>query len=129
MLPRPRAAASRAKPRIPLKEDTFHTPLPKGPAGQFSYHVPFSNLVMGYSKNQKAAKDFLRWICSKESAISLAKDRNRDASGRPLGLPRPAKGLNKELRHVAPTPNPEPGDGYEGHQEWCGGVTSVGRAI
>src|SRR5215467_162701 len=35
-------------------------------AGQFSYHVPFSNLVMGYSKNQKAAKDFLRWICSKE---------------------------------------------------------------
>jgi multiple sugar transport system substrate-binding protein len=51
---------------IPLKDDTFHTPLPKGPAGQFSYHVPFSNLVMGYSKNQKAAKDFLRWICSKE---------------------------------------------------------------
>jgi multiple sugar transport system substrate-binding protein len=51
---------------IPLKEDTFHTPLPKGQAGQFSYHVPFSNLVMGYSKNQKAAKDFLRWICSKE---------------------------------------------------------------
>src|SRR5713101_2166157 len=50
----------------PLKDDTFHTPLPKGPAGQFSYHVPFSNLVMGYSKNQKAAKDFLRWICSKE---------------------------------------------------------------
>jgi len=51
---------------IPLKDDTFHTPLPKGPAGQFSYHVPFSNLVMGYSKNQKAAKHFLRWICSKE---------------------------------------------------------------
>jgi len=50
----------------PLKDDTFHTPLPKGAAGQFSYHVPFSNLVMGYSKNQKAAKDFLRWICSKE---------------------------------------------------------------
>ena len=45
---------------------TFHTPLPKGQAGEFSYHVPFSNLVMGYSKNQKAAKDFLRWICSKE---------------------------------------------------------------
>jgi cytochrome c553 len=51
---------------IPLKDDTFHTPLPKGQAGEFSYHVPFSNLVMGYSKNQKAAKDFLRWICSKE---------------------------------------------------------------
>src|SRR5271165_6166370 len=46
--------------RTPLKDDTFHTPLPKGPAGQFSYHVPFSNLVMGYSKNQKAAKEAFR---------------------------------------------------------------------
>ena len=36
----------------------------KGPAGQFSYHVPFSNMLMGYSKNQKAAKEFLRWISS-----------------------------------------------------------------
>jgi multiple sugar transport system substrate-binding protein len=35
----------------PLKDDTFHTPLPKGAAGQFSYHVPFSNLVIGYSKS------------------------------------------------------------------------------
>jgi multiple sugar transport system substrate-binding protein len=25
-----------------------------------------SNMIMGYSKNQKAAKDFLRWITSKE---------------------------------------------------------------
>jgi multiple sugar transport system substrate-binding protein len=24
----------------PLKDDIFHTPLPKGPAGQFSWHVP-----------------------------------------------------------------------------------------
>jgi len=30
-------------------------------------HSPFSNLVMGYSKDQKAAKDFLRRICSKEA--------------------------------------------------------------
>jgi multiple sugar transport system substrate-binding protein len=49
----------------PLKDDIFHSPLPKGPAGQFSYHVPFSNLVPTYGKNQKAAKDFLRWIHSK----------------------------------------------------------------
>ncbi len=49
----------------PLKDDIFHATLPKGPAGQFSYHVPFSNMLMGYSKNQKAAKDFLRWITSK----------------------------------------------------------------
>jgi multiple sugar transport system substrate-binding protein len=50
----------------PLKDDCFHAPLPKGPAGQFSYHVPFSNLVPGYSPNQKAAKEFLRWFHSTE---------------------------------------------------------------
>jgi len=47
-----------------LKDDCFHTPLPKGPAGQFSYHVPFADMVMGYGKNQKAAKDFLAWFHS-----------------------------------------------------------------
>jgi multiple sugar transport system substrate-binding protein len=50
----------------PLWEDILHAQLPKGPAGQFSYHLPHSNMLMGYSKNQKAAKDFLRWITSKE---------------------------------------------------------------
>jgi len=50
----------------PLKDDCFHAPMPSGPAGQFSYHVPFSNLVPSYGKNQKAAKDFLRWFQSKE---------------------------------------------------------------
>jgi multiple sugar transport system substrate-binding protein len=50
----------------PIKDDIFHAPLPKGPAGQFSYHVPFSNIVPAYTKNQKAAKDFLRWFQSKD---------------------------------------------------------------
>jgi multiple sugar transport system substrate-binding protein len=50
----------------PLHQDIQHAPLPRGPAGQFSYHLPMSNMLMGYSKNQKAAKDFLRWIHSKE---------------------------------------------------------------
>jgi multiple sugar transport system substrate-binding protein len=50
----------------PMKDDTFHAPLPAGPAGQFSYHVPFSNLVPTYGANQKAAKDFLRWFHSKD---------------------------------------------------------------
>jgi multiple sugar transport system substrate-binding protein len=49
----------------PLKDDILHASLPKGPGGQFSFHVPFSNMVMAYSKNQKPAKDFLRWITSK----------------------------------------------------------------
>jgi multiple sugar transport system substrate-binding protein len=50
----------------PLKDDCFHAPLPKGPAGQFSYHVPFADMVMGYGKNQKAAKDFLAWFHSEK---------------------------------------------------------------
>jgi multiple sugar transport system substrate-binding protein len=50
----------------PLWEDIGHALLPKGAAGQFGYHLPMSNMVMGYSKNQKAAKDFLRWVTSKE---------------------------------------------------------------
>jgi len=50
----------------PLWQDILHAPLPKGTAGQFGYHLPMSNMLMGYSKNQKAAKDFLRWIASKE---------------------------------------------------------------
>jgi multiple sugar transport system substrate-binding protein len=50
----------------PLKDDCFHAPLPKGSAGQFSWHVPLADMVMGYSKNQKAAKDFLRWIHSEK---------------------------------------------------------------
>src|SRR6201985_238836 len=50
----------------PMKDDIAHAPLPKGAAGQFGYHLPMSNMLMGYSKNQKPAKDFLRWISSKE---------------------------------------------------------------
>ena len=50
----------------PLWQDILHSPLPKGANGQFGYHLPMSNMLMGYSQNQKAAKDFLRWIASKE---------------------------------------------------------------
>ena len=48
-----------------LKTDILHAPLPKGPAGQFSMHTYFSHAVPNYSKNQKAAKDFLKWVHSK----------------------------------------------------------------
>ena len=50
----------------PMFQDMAHSPLPKGPAGQFGYHLPMTNMLMGYSKNQKAAKDFLRWVTSTE---------------------------------------------------------------
>ena len=50
----------------PLWKVSDHFPLPGGPAGQFSYHVPFSHAIMKYSKNQPLAKDFLKWLHSKE---------------------------------------------------------------
>lgn len=49
----------------PMYLDLAHSPLPKGPAGQFGYHLPMTNMLMAYSKNQKAAKEFLRWVTSK----------------------------------------------------------------
>jgi multiple sugar transport system substrate-binding protein len=49
----------------PLKYDIFHTRLPKGPAGQFIYPTPQTDMLMSYSKNQKPAKEFLRWVSSK----------------------------------------------------------------
>ena len=49
----------------PMWKDIFHSRLPKGPAGQFIYPTPMTDMVMKYSKNQKAAKDFLRWVNSK----------------------------------------------------------------
>src|SRR5271166_3747187 len=49
----------------PMKDDIFHAPLGTGAAGHFNLPGPFIHMVMGYSKNQKAAKDFLRWVNSK----------------------------------------------------------------
>jgi multiple sugar transport system substrate-binding protein len=46
----------------PMKDDILHAFLPSGPAGQFSYHAPFTNMLMKYSKNQDAAKKFLAWV-------------------------------------------------------------------
>jgi multiple sugar transport system substrate-binding protein len=45
-----------------LKTDIQHAPLPKGSAGQFGMHTFESHILPSYSKNQKAAKDFLRWL-------------------------------------------------------------------
>jgi len=45
-----------------LKTDIQHAPLPKGPAGQFGFHLLQSHMLMKYSKNQDAAKKLLTWI-------------------------------------------------------------------
>ncbi len=45
-----------------MNKDIQHAPLPKGPAGQFGFHLLQSQMLMKYSKNQAAAKQFLKWI-------------------------------------------------------------------
>ncbi len=49
----------------PMYKDIQHAPLGKGAAGSFNLPGPFTDMVMGYSQTQKAAKDFLRWVHSK----------------------------------------------------------------
>jgi ABC-type glycerol-3-phosphate transport system substrate-binding protein len=49
----------------PMWQDIQHARIPKGPAGQFNAPGPQTHMLMGYSKNPKAAKDFLRWAHSK----------------------------------------------------------------
>ncbi len=51
----------------PLKDDVFHGPLPAGPKGQFGMHSFTSHVLPKYSKNQKAAKDLLRFFHKKEN--------------------------------------------------------------
>jgi multiple sugar transport system substrate-binding protein len=50
----------------PMKDDILHASIPGGAGGQFNLPGPFTNLVMKYSKNQDAAKKFIRWMSSKE---------------------------------------------------------------
>jgi multiple sugar transport system substrate-binding protein len=49
----------------PLKNDILHAPYPRGSGGTATLHLMQSHMVMNYSKNQKAAKDFLRWASSR----------------------------------------------------------------
>src|SRR5437868_446118 len=51
----------------PLNTDILHAPLPKGPAGQYGFHLLQSNMLMKYSKNQDAAKEFLKYLHAEEN--------------------------------------------------------------
>lgn len=51
----------------PMFPDIDHHDLPAGPAGAYTMYLPHSHAVMKYSKNQKLAKDFLRWVHKKEN--------------------------------------------------------------
>ena len=43
----------------PMKDDILHAGIPGGAGGQFNLPGPFTDMLMGYSKNQDAAKKFL----------------------------------------------------------------------
>jgi multiple sugar transport system substrate-binding protein len=55
----------RAETGAPLKDDIRHAPYPRGNGGLATLHLSQSHMIMGYSKNQEAAKDFLRWASSR----------------------------------------------------------------
>jgi multiple sugar transport system substrate-binding protein len=51
----------------PMWRDISHFSIPDGPNGRTApYKVAFSHAVMKYSPNQKAAKEFLKWLHSRE---------------------------------------------------------------
>ncbi|MBI2467128.1 MAG: extracellular solute-binding protein [Candidatus Rokubacteria bacterium] len=50
-----------------MHTDIRHAPNPAGPAGAYLNHTTFHHAIMNYSKNQKLAKDFLRWLHAKEN--------------------------------------------------------------
>jgi multiple sugar transport system substrate-binding protein len=50
----------------PMKDDILHAGIPAGPGGQYNLPGSQIHLLMKYSKNQDAAKKFLRWASSKE---------------------------------------------------------------
>jgi len=49
----------------PMFKDIQHAAIPKGPAGGYNSPGVFTDMLMGYSKNQAAAKEFMRWMRSK----------------------------------------------------------------
>jgi multiple sugar transport system substrate-binding protein len=51
----------------PLWQDIDHAALPGGPAGGYLLFLNQSHAVMKYGKNQKLAKDFLRWLHKTEN--------------------------------------------------------------
>src|SRR4029453_19247206 len=50
-----------------MHTDILHGAMPAGPAGRFHYHAGFHHAVMGYGKNQKLAKDFIKFLHKTEN--------------------------------------------------------------
>jgi multiple sugar transport system substrate-binding protein len=50
----------------PLWRDIEHAPLPAGPAGPAALYPTHEHGIMAHSRNQKLARDFLRWLHEKD---------------------------------------------------------------
>ncbi|HLG45898.1 MAG TPA: extracellular solute-binding protein [Reyranella sp.] len=48
----------------PMFKDIQHAPIPKGVAGQYNSPGVFTDMLMSYSKNQPASKEFIKWMHS-----------------------------------------------------------------
>src|SRR5437660_3137355 len=48
-----------------MVKDILHASIPAGAGGHFNLPGPFTDMLMGYSKNKDAAKKFLRWAHTK----------------------------------------------------------------
>lgn len=60
-----------AKKKFPhIANASNHALLPKGPGGRFAWHITQEHAIMKYSKNQKAAKEYLAWLMEREQWAS-----------------------------------------------------------
>ena len=63
--------------RQAAKDDIFHAPLPKGPGGQFSYHVPFSNIVPAYTQEPEGGEGLPALVPRRKTSTSNGSPRSR----------------------------------------------------
>jgi len=74
----------------PLKDDVFHTPLPKGPAGQFSWHVPQANMIWGIRRTRRRQRIFSGGFSQRKFMTSGSSPSRASRSG----LPRCGKSIS-----------------------------------
>ena len=106
----------------PMKDDILHASIPGGAGGQFNLPGPFIDMLMGYSKNQDAAKKFLAWVHTKpvfEQWFTSQQGytvRRHENVGRPPGVERrPGPGSVQE------------GPGYRPPDRLCREADAKGR--
>ena len=91
------------------------------PMGQGGLIAPFGELRHDAAMHPRAhegahARLVAPHCAGPESAIGIAKDRNREAPIRELRLARRAQRLDHKARQIPPNPNPKSRDGHKRHK-------------